>query len=246
MAGAVQSVSVTPQSQFRKEVFCHGLRENGFTKMGYVSFGWPSSCSSTTLTVSANLDEKRPPKTQGNGRIGAGAQIPETDTVSSGENPQAEDGAISNGSPGGGDEEAPKPVLARQKTLRRQNSFNERVGPGLAIEVDSVSEHELKENGFRSTRRTKLICTIGPATCSFEQLESLAMGGMNVARLNMCHGTQEWHRQVIHHVRRLNSEKGFCVAIMMDTQGSEIHMGDLGGAAVAKAEVKESHAYSFF
>lgn len=243
----MRSLSVTPQSQIRKEVFCHGLRENGFTKMGYVSFGWPSSCSST-LTVSANLDEKRSPKTEGNGRIGAGAQIPETDTVSSDEDPQAQDGGLSNGSLGvpGGDEEAPKPVLARQKTLRRQNSFNERVGPGLAIEVDSVSEHELKENGFRSTRRTKLICTIGPATCSFEQLESLAMGGMNVARLNMCHGTQEWHRQVIHHVRRLNSEKGFCVAIMMDTQGSEIHMGDLGGAAAAKAEVKESHTYSFF
>ncbi|KAL9662620.1 hypothetical protein QQ045_027453 [Rhodiola kirilowii] len=104
------------------------------------------------------------------------------------------------------------------------------------IEVDAVTEAELKENGFRSTRRTKLICTIGPATCGFEELEALAVGGMNVARINMCHGTRDWHKMVIERVRRLNEEKGFAVAIMMDTEGSEIHMGDLGGAQSAKSE----------
>ncbi|KAI8566338.1 hypothetical protein RHMOL_Rhmol02G0033100 [Rhododendron molle] len=88
-----------------------------------------------------------------------------------------------------------------------------------SIEVDSVTEAELKENGFRSTRRTKLICTIGPATCGFEQLEALAVGGMNVARINMCHGTREWHKMVIERVRRLNEEKGYAVAVMMDTEG---------------------------
>lgn len=112
-----------------------------------------------------------------------------------------------------------------------------------AMEIDAVTEAELKENGFRSTRRTKLICTIGPATCSPEQLEALAMGGMNVARLNMCHGTRDWHTQVIRNVRSLNSEKGYSVAIMMDTEGSEIHMGDLGGAPSAKAEVR--HSFKF-
>ncbi|PIN13409.1 Pyruvate kinase [Handroanthus impetiginosus] len=111
------------------------------------------------------------------------------------------------------------------------------VSDSSSIEVDAVTEAELKENGFRSTRRTKLICTIGPATCKPEQLEALAVGGMNVARINMCHGTREWHREVIQRVRRLNEEKGYAVAIMMDTEGSEIHMGDLGGAASAKAEV---------
>lgn len=77
---------------------------------------------------------------------------------------------------------------------------------------------------------------MGPATCGFEQLEALAVGGMNVARINMCHGTREWHKTVIDRVRRLNQEKGFAVAIMMDTEGSEIHMGDLAGASSAKAE----------
>ncbi|KAL7177823.1 hypothetical protein ACSBR2_031062 [Camellia fascicularis] len=113
-----------------------------------------------------------------------------------------------------------------------------------SIEVDAVTEAELKENGFRSTRRTKLICTIGPATCGFEQLEALAVGGMNVARINMCHGTRDWHRTVIERVRRLNEEKGYAVAVMMDTEGSEIHMGDLGGAPSAKAEDGEIWTFS--
>ncbi|KAJ6719108.1 PLASTIDIAL PYRUVATE KINASE 1 CHLOROPLASTIC [Salix purpurea] len=113
-----------------------------------------------------------------------------------------------------------------------------------SIEVDAVTEAELKENGFRSTRRTKLVCTIGPATCEFEELEALAVGGMNVARINMCHGTREWHKRVIERVRRLNEEKGFAVAIMMDTEGSEIRMGDLGGASSAKAEDGEIWTFS--
>ncbi|GFZ19738.1 pyruvate kinase family protein [Actinidia rufa] len=105
------------------------------------------------------------------------------------------------------------------------------------IEVDRVTEAELKENGFQSTRRTKIVCTVGPAACDFGDLETLAIGGMNVALLNMCHGTREWHLRVIERVRKLNEEKGFTVAIMMDTEGSEIHMGDLDdGTSSAKAE----------
>eukprot|EP00897_Mesotaenium_endlicherianum_P002841 jgi/Mesen1/2585/ME000164S01708 len=110
------------------------------------------------------------------------------------------------------------------------------VAEAAAIEVDANMEADLKENGFRSTRRTKLICTIGPSCCKPEVLELLAEGGMNVARLNMCHGSHDWHRGVIRDVRRLNREKGYSIAIMMDTEGSEIHMGDLGGSISAKAE----------
>lgn len=106
-----------------------------------------------------------------------------------------------------------------------------------ALEIDHVSSSEMKENGFRSTRRTKLVCTIGPSTCDFDTIEALAEGGMNVARLNMCHNTREWHKEVLEHVRRLNEEKGFAVAVMMDTQGSEIHLGDFGAASSLKAEV---------
>lgn len=103
--------------------------------------------------------------------------------------------------------------------------------------VDPRVEEALKTQGFRSLRRTKLVATIGPACCSLEQLEALAASGMTVARLNMCHGTHDWHRQAIRNCRRLNSEKSYSIVVMIDTEGSEIHMGDLGGAASAKAEV---------
>ncbi|KAK6937584.1 Pyruvate kinase, C-terminal [Dillenia turbinata] len=113
------------------------------------------------------------------------------------------------------------------------------------IDVDAVTEAELKENGYRSTRRTKIVCTIGPATCEAGMLEAMAVAGMNVARINMCHGNHEWHRAVIKRVRRLNEEKGLAVAVMMDTEGSEIHMGDLGDGVVSeKAEEGEIWTFS--
>ncbi|KAJ0959832.1 hypothetical protein J5N97_000455 [Dioscorea zingiberensis] len=113
-----------------------------------------------------------------------------------------------------------------------------------SIEVDAVTGSRAPgERLPKHARRTKLVCTIGPATAGFDQLEALAVGGMNVARLNMCHGTREWHREVIQRVRRLNVDKGYAVAIMMDTEGSEIHMGDLGTSSV-KAEDGEIWTFS--
>ncbi|KAH9290200.1 hypothetical protein KI387_034317, partial [Taxus chinensis] len=49
----------------------------------------------------------------------------------------------------------------------------------------------------------------------------------------------DWHRNVIRNVRKMNEEKGYAVAILMDTEGSEIHMGDFGGAVSVKAELTE-------
>lgn len=116
------------------------------------------------------------------------------------------------------------------------------MAPGV-MEVDSLTEADLKKHGLRHTRRTKLVCTIGPACCGLEQLEALAVGGMNVARINMCHGTRDWHRTVIRNVRKLNAVKGYAVVIMMDTEGSETYMGDLRDAAAVKAEVFYSHLW---
>ncbi len=56
-------------------------------------------------------------------------------------------------------------------------------------------------------RKTKIICTIGPATESFEMLEKLAIAGMNVVRLNMSHGDHESHAKVIKAVRTLNKKQ---------------------------------------
>jgi pyruvate kinase len=113
--------------------------------------------------------------------------------------------------------------------------------PNASVDVDKALEKELQENGFRSTRRTKLICTIGPATSGYEELEALASNGMNVARLNMCHGSREWHKEVIQRIRKLNHELGYSVAIMVDTEGSEVHIEDI----VTPKQVKMNDKWTF-
>ncbi|KDP44554.1 hypothetical protein JCGZ_16387 [Jatropha curcas] len=104
------------------------------------------------------------------------------------------------------------------------------------LRFDVVAETELRERGFLGMRKTKLVCTIGPECCSLEELESLAIGGMNVARLNMCHGTREWHLNVIRRIKKLNMERGFSVSVMIDTEGSQIHVVDHGASSSLKAE----------
>lgn len=109
----------------------------------------------------------------------------------------------------------------------------------LNLGLDVVAEGELREKGFLGMRRSKLVCTIGPAGCSLEDLEKLALSGMNVARLNMCHNTRDWHRDVIRKIKKLNEEKGYCVSAMIDTEGSQIHVVDHGVPFSVKAEVKD-------
>ncbi|XP_073124625.1 pyruvate kinase isozyme A, chloroplastic-like isoform X2 [Henckelia pumila] len=105
-----------------------------------------------------------------------------------------------------------------------------------ALGIDVVSEEELRKKGFLGLRKTKLVCTIGPACCSLDDLEKLAKGGMVVARLNMCHNTREWHQDVIRKIKKLNEEMGYCVSLMIDTEGSQIHVADHGATSSVKAE----------
>lgn len=76
-------------------------------------------------------------------------------------------------------------------------------------------------------RKTKIICTIGPATDSYPMLERLSHAGMDIVRLNMSHGTHETAAQVIKSVRTLNRKANTPVAVMLDTQGPEIRTGDI-------------------
>ena len=76
-------------------------------------------------------------------------------------------------------------------------------------------------------RKTKIICTIGPATASYPMLEKMAAAGMDIVRLNMSHGDHESAAQVIKSIKTLNRKIDFPIAILMDTQGPEIRTGDL-------------------
>lgn len=62
-------------------------------------------------------------------------------------------------------------------------------------------------------RKTKIICTTGPKTANFETLQQLAKNGMNVARLNMSHGTHSWHSDVIKSIKTINKKTGNPVAV---------------------------------
>jgi len=83
-------------------------------------------------------------------------------------------------------------------------------------------------------RRTKIVCTIGPATKSEEQLEKLMRAGMNVARLNFSHGTQQDHAVVIERIRALSTRLGCPIAILQDLQGPKIRVGSLQGGQPIK------------
>ena len=76
-------------------------------------------------------------------------------------------------------------------------------------------------------RKTKIICTIGPATNSYAMLMKMYKAGMNVVRLNMSHGTHESHLEVIKHVRNINKKIKDAIPILLDTQGPEIRTGNL-------------------
>lgn len=76
-------------------------------------------------------------------------------------------------------------------------------------------------------RKTKIICTIGPVSQSYEMLEKLYHAGMNVVRLNMSHGDHDSHERVIRSIRTLNKKVKYPVPILLDTQGPEIRTGDI-------------------
>ena len=76
-------------------------------------------------------------------------------------------------------------------------------------------------------RKTKIICTIGPATSSFDMLDKMYETGMDIVRLNMSHGDHESHAKVIKSIKTLNKKVKFPVPILLDTQGPEIRTGDL-------------------
>jgi len=76
-------------------------------------------------------------------------------------------------------------------------------------------------------RRTKIVCTLGPSTTSAETIEAMVETGMNVARMNLSHGTHEEHAGRIERVRAAAAKLGKPVAILADLAGPKIRVGDL-------------------
>ena len=74
-------------------------------------------------------------------------------------------------------------------------------------------------------RRAKIVCTLGPATDTYDQIKALVEAGMDVARFNLSHGTYAEHEERYHHVRKAADETGRSVGILADLQGPKIRLG---------------------
>ena len=81
---------------------------------------------------------------------------------------------------------------------------------------------------MKNSRKTKIVCTIGPASRSPEKIEALIGAGMNVARLNFSHGTQDEHAENIRRIREISGRMGEPVAILQDLAGPKIRIGVIG------------------
>lgn len=83
--------------------------------------------------------------------------------------------------------------------------------------------------------RTKIVCTIGPASRAPEMLRELMLAGMDVARLNFSHGSQSYHGENIERIRAVAHEVGKPIAILTDLQGPKLRVGKMEGEGVLLA-----------
>ena len=74
-------------------------------------------------------------------------------------------------------------------------------------------------------RKTKIVCTLGPASANEQMITKLFKSGMNVGRLNFSHGSHESHKETIELFRRVRDSLGISAAILLDTKGPEIRTG---------------------
>jgi len=89
------------------------------------------------------------------------------------------------------------------------------------------------------SRRAKIVCTLGPATSSPEQIAALVAAGLDVARLNMSHGDHDAHRAAYHAVRAAADASGRSVGVLVDLQGPKIRLGRFASGPVMLAPGQE-------
>jgi pyruvate kinase len=95
-------------------------------------------------------------------------------------------------------------------------------------------------------RRTKIVCTIGPASSSTEQLDRLAAAGLDVARLNFSHGTHEEHADVVRRIREGEARWGRPIAILQDLQGPKIRLGTFGPGGGARVDLEPGRPFTLY
>src|SRR6266446_5208676 len=82
------------------------------------------------------------------------------------------------------------------------------------------------------SRRAKIVCTLGPASCRPERLAALVAAGLDVARVNMSHGTLDGHQLAYQAVRAASDASGHSVGVLVDLQGPKIRLGTFAAGPV--------------
>src|SRR5437899_7436915 len=93
-------------------------------------------------------------------------------------------------------------------------------------------------------RRTKIVCTIGPASSSTAELDRLAAAGLDAARLNFSHGTHDEHAEVIRRIREGEARWGRPVAILQDLQGPKIRLGTFGPGGGGRVDLEAARPFT--
>jgi len=92
---------------------------------------------------------------------------------------------------------------------------------------------------LNSSKRTKIVCTLGPSSNTVEGIEGLLRAGMNVVRINFSHGSHEDHKKTIGYVRQVASKYKYSIPILMDLQGPKIRVGQMkdGGQIIKEGAI---------
>lgn len=112
--------------------------------------------------------------------------------------------------------------------MAEMDQVNGYVGGGAAV-----------VGGAEARPKTKIVCTLGPASRSVAMTEKLLRAGMNVARFNFSHGSHEYHQETLDNLRQAMESTGILCAVMLDTKGPEIRTGFLKDAK--PIQLKQGH-----
>jgi len=90
-------------------------------------------------------------------------------------------------------------------------------------------------------RRTKIVCTLGPSSNTFDDIERLYRAGMNVVRINFSKGSNEGHKKTIGHVREVAKKHKYSIPVLMDLQGPKIRVGSMkdGAQKITEGDIVE-------